>query len=162
MSTNRTSFAAPTRGRAAFAMVGLLLVTGACGSASKDAPSPVAAVATTPPPTAAPVTQPPPTVARTPPPTTAPVTQVPTTVSVAPAASARITATMPEVRRENLSVAFEELVALGFKVITHDSTGAGRGVLLRTNWSVTTQNLAPGTKIILPFTVDLGVKKLDE
>lgn len=145
MDTTNTSFAAlPKHRRAVIAIVGLLLVTGACGSASNDAPTPVAAVVTTPPPTAAPMPQP------------------TTTLVVAPAASAPVSVTMPDVRKKNVQVATDELVALGFKVIAHDSSGAGRTVIIKTNWSVTTQDPAPGKKITLPATVDLGGKKFGE
>ena len=165
MSTNTTSFAAlPKHRRAAVAIVGLLLVSGACGSASKDAPTPVAAVATTPPPTIAPVTQPPPTVATTST-STAPTT---TSRSAQPSTTqaARVvagTVTVPNMVGQDLQLAQDSMQAAGLYVLrSHDATGVARSQVLDRAWKVCDQTPSGGSKVAADQLIDFGAVRDEE
>lgn len=165
MSRNKTGFAAiPKHRRVAVAIAGLLLVTGGCGSAAKDAPTPVAAIAATPPPTTAPVTQPPPTIATTST-STAPTT---TSRSAQPSTTqaGRViagTVTVPNMVGQDLQLAQDSMQAAGLYVLrSHDATGAARFQVLDRAWKVCDQTPKGGSRVATDQLIDFGVVRDEE
>jgi hypothetical protein len=149
--------------------VGAFLLLGIIGSVTEPDKKVVTVAASQSVPSTVRATALPTTLSTLPPSTVAPTAAVRPTTTVVVATTVATTTTappvslaMPDVRGKNLQIAADQLEALGLTVISHDSTGRGRTPLLYSNWSVTTQDPAPGKKITLPTTVDLGAKKFGE
>jgi hypothetical protein len=73
---------------------------------------------------------------------------------------------MPDLVGHSLQDAQDQIQAITgdtvFFTKSHDLTGANRNQVLDANWTVCTQNIAPGAPLEDTAQIDFGVVKLDE
>jgi beta-lactam-binding protein with PASTA domain len=120
-------------------LLGSLLLAAACGA---PAPAP------TPPST------------TTAPSTTSALSATPT---AGPAATSWVMPDLVGVNLQDAQNAIQSLTDFGIAITTStDATGAGRSQLLDRNWTVCSQNVAPGESITADTAIDFAVVQLDE